>query len=314
MACYATRVDNSILRVPLLRVSNHAHAETIARRLLWLLRERARTASADLVLIDDTHLSLLAGKAAVHESYERIDDRLLAWVINKCGTSLDITAAVSHARENAGLIPATLLKPQMPAEVAAQYERTWWPAKLTDSALPHFAVAIRPEWSATLFGTPQTLLERPDELALGREQVYYRSGRKSPLKAPGRILWFLSQDKAARRARSQDEPPASYFIGTSMLDAIETDTPEALHSTLHHYGVFSLDRIRAVTNERGLAQALRISDTELFESPVSWRQYSKLRPAYDGPKMILSPVEVPTALFAEIYALSQQRSTQPDDN
>jgi GNAT superfamily N-acetyltransferase len=310
MACYATQTSDTHLRVPLLRVADHAYAETMARRLLWLLREQARNTRARMVIIDDPYLSPVLERAARYESYERSGDRWMAWVIDACGTSLEVSTAVSAARQTVDLAPVTLLKPHLPAEVAAQYERDWWPAKLTDSDLPHFAVAIKPEWSAYLFGRPETLTERPTQLALGREQVYYRSGKNSALRAPSRILWFLSQDKTAQRfrARHRGAPPASSFIGTSLLDAIQTDTPDALHAALGHYGVYTLDRIRAAADRRGLVQALRISDTELFPSPVTWRQYETLLTTLAGPKMILAPVPMPTDTFAAIYALGTRRA------
>lgn len=301
MACLATHRDADLLRVPLLRVADHVHAETIARRLLWLLRERARDAHTSVVLIDDPHISPVLGRTSVYESYEQLGDRLLAWVIDVCGPSLQISTTASAARESLGLAPSALLPPRLTAEIAAQYERAWWPAKIIDSSLSHFAVAIQPSWSAGLFGVPQTLTERPHQLAIGRQQVYYRSGQKSVLKAPGRILWYLSQDRNVRRSRSHGAPAASAFIGTSMLDAIETDTPEALHAALQHYGVFTLNNIREAANQRGLAQALRISDTEIFRYPVSRREYDKIRQVHAGPEMILSPTSISPAMFAEIY-------------
>jgi GNAT superfamily N-acetyltransferase len=313
MACYATRLDGAVLRVPLLRVADHAHAETMARRLLWLLRERARDAHSRTVVIDDRHLSPILRRAAVYESYEPLGDRWLAWVIDECGASLAVSASVSTARQALDLGPATLLTPGLSAEIAAQYERAWWPAKLTDSQLPHFAVAIKPDWSAGLFGVPETLTDRPNELALGREQVYYRSGRNSVLQAPGRILWYLSQDKMAQRSRSRGAPPASFFIGTSLLDAIHTDTPQALHAALGHYGVYTLDHIQGSVDDRGLVQALRISDTELFRTPVTRRQYDRLLTSHPGPEMILSPVRMPTDTFAAIYTLGTRHHIDPTE-
>ncbi len=308
VAGFATYVDGPRLRVPFLRVNNHEHASTIARRLLWWLREQARDEGTTVVVVEDPHLSRIVRWAAVHESYEVVGERLVAWVIDRCGTSLAVTTAVTAARASLDLGPASLLTPRLPAEVAAQYERTWWPAKLTDSELPHFAVAIQPDWSAGLFGIPATLTERPSLLALGREQVYYRSGKNSGVAAPGRILWFLSQDRTARRPRTPGEARTSSFIGTSLLDAVDTDTPENLHSALQHYGVYPIERIRDAADRRGLAQAFRFSDTEFFPTPVSWKQYEELLEVHGGPRQILAPVRLSTPLFSDIYALGQQRA------
>lgn len=303
VACYASATEGHALRVRLLRVAEHRDAETMARRLLWLLREKARAEGVNVVAIDDTHLSPIAQRAAVYESYERVGDRWLAWVIDECGTGIHLSSVVSTARELMGLGPASLLTPGLAPEIAAQYERTWWPAKLTDSTLPHFAVAIKPHWSAGLFGVPQILTERPTELALGREQVYYHSGQPSVLRAPGRILWFLSQAKEIRPGRTHDARRTSRFIGTSLLDAIELGTPEDLYAALRHYGVYTLDNVRGAVDKRGLVQALRISDTELFPHPVPWDDYLPLRERLGGPKQILAPTNLPSRTFAAVYDL-----------
>jgi hypothetical protein len=187
------------------------------------------------------------------------------------------------------------------AEVAASYERTWWPAKITDSRLPHFAVAIRPSWSAELFGVPATLTPRATELALGREHVYYRSGHNSALRAPSRILWYLSKDPSVGAAR---------FIGTSLLDSIETGTPEQLYQALNHFGVFSLRDIKGAANKHGVVQALRLSDTELFPTPVLRRTYDELLSAgIPGPTNILSPAKVQPVTFEAIYKLGTSTSS-----
>ena len=45
----------------------------------------------------------------------------------------------------------------MPAQVAAELERQWWPAKILDSQLPTFMIPIQPRYASDLLGTPSTL-------------------------------------------------------------------------------------------------------------------------------------------------------------
>jgi hypothetical protein len=190
-----------------------------------------------------------------------------------------------------------LITPRADAETAAHYERAWWPAKLTDSELPHVTVAIKPTWSAELFGRPELLLSRRADIALGREQVYYRSGRGSALREPSRVVWYMSRSPTTGTGR---------FIGTSLLDGIDKGSPETLFATYSHYGVFRLADIRAAAKD-GHAQALRLSDTELFTSDISRQAYERLRKSYGGPQVPLSPTRITNQLFAELYALGQQR-------
>ena len=295
VGCSASFVENGVLRVPLLRIADHKIAETMARRLLWDLRVAAREHGAKVVKIEDPYLTPLLSRAASHEQYQHIESHWYAWVIDTCGSGLEVSTAVAEAHRLAGVDSTSLLAPGLPAEVAASYERAWWPAKITDSGLPHFAVAIRPSWSAELFGRPAILTPRSAELALGREQVYYRSGHNSTLSAPGRILWYLSKDPRVGPAQ---------FIGTSLLDAIETGTPEQLYQALNHFGVFSLRDIEEAANKHGLVQALRLSDTEMFPVGVRRKSYDELlERGFGGPRNILAPARVPRETFEAIYKL-----------
>ncbi|SMD25566.1 GNAT family N-acetyltransferase [Lentzea albidocapillata] len=293
VGCYASVLDGHVLRAPLLRVQDNADADTMARYLLWMLRVTARDENVSVVRIEDPYLSPAIERAASHEGYQRIDGVWHSWVIQAAGTGAQISAAVSSAHALVDLEPAALLPPHLAPESAAQYERTWWPAKITDSDLAHFAVAIQPRWSAELLGEPPILTERSTRLALGREHVYYRGNHPSVLKAPGRVLWYLTQDSNTGPAR---------FIGTSLLDAIEFGAPEELHAQFAHYGVFTLSDVRGAAGERGSAQALRVSYTELFRRPVLWSEYLDILKSLEGPKRIQGPVRVPPATFAAIYA------------
>lgn len=293
IGCYATVIDSSVLKAPLLRVVDHADADTLARYLLWTLRLTARDADASVVRIEDPYLSAAVERAATHEGYQRIEGVWHAWVVQAAGTGSQISTAVSSAHAHVNLGPAALVAPRLAPESAAQYEKTWWPAKITDSDLPHFAIAIQPRWSAELLGEPAILTPRSVRLALGREHVYYRSNSPSTLRAPGRVLWYLTQDSKTGRGR---------FIGTSLLDAIEIGTPEELHEQFAHYGVFTLADVQEAAGDRGSVQALRVSYTELFRRPIPWSEYTNLIKVLEGPKKIQGPVRMPTMTFAAIYA------------
>lgn len=293
VACFSRLQKDDRLQVSLFRVGAQPVAETMAHYLLWSLRRTARQVGAKVVEINDPHLSEVVIRAAGHESYQRIEDRWYSWIVDTIGPGSEITATANGAYRIAGVPPASLLAPHLPAVTAAQYERTWWPAKFTDSDLPHFAVSIQERWSADLIGAPPMLTPRPDELALARELVYYRSGRNSPLQAPGRILWCVSGGLSGPRR----------FVGTSLLDAIDTDAPDALYSRLSHYGVFRLKQVREVAGDSGKVQALRVSDTEIFPTPVAWRSYLGLLDTLPGPRGFQAPVKMPAATFEAIYKL-----------
>lgn len=291
IATYATRPDGRILRVPLLRLANHPLSETMARQLLWLLRRDARDQSASVIDISDRHVGDVINRAAAFDAFHREDDHWYAWTIDVCGTSHTISRAATEARGLVGLGAAPLLRPGLPAPATAQVERTLWPAKIIDSDLPCYILPIQSRWSSELLGYPTQLTARRPELSLGREQVYYRAA-DGRLSAPARILWRVSQS---------GHYVAASIIGTSLLDAIDVDTPEHLFANLGYYGVFDLDMIRGAARGRPVVQALRYSDTELFPVPITDAVYERIRTTTGGPRQFYGPRSITADLFAALY-------------
>ncbi len=295
VAFYSYATEGRVLEVRLLRVASTALADTFARYLLWSLRKVAREAGSSVVKIVDTNVSPTIARAASHESYQRIGEIWYGWVIDAQGPGDRVAAAVNDAYALVEARTAPLLVPDLSPEAAAQYERTWWPAKIADSRLRHFIIPIQPRWSTDLLGIPQTLVPRPGLLALGREQVYYRSGHPSTLDAPGRVLWYLSSDASG----------PGRLVGTSLLDAVDAGSPEEMYSTYSHYGIFGLDDVRGAASRKGKVQVLRLSDTEIFKRSVSWSTYAKLRgPTDPKGKSVQGPANISSSTFQEVYNIA----------
>ncbi|WP_433660723.1 GNAT family N-acetyltransferase [Nocardia sp. CA-128927] len=303
IACYAINSVGMTLNVPLLRVANHPIAETLTRQLLWRFRLQARRNGATIVQLTDRHLTPITERIAETESYRHGRSGLCAVVVDVIGSGRDVTDTANTISESVGMTAAPLIRTYENAVVASLYERVWWPAKITDSSLPRFVVPIRPRWSADLFGVPSTLTARDSQLALGREHVYYRSGRRSCLQAPGRILWYMSGDKSVGEGQ---------FIGTSLLDSVERDTPEALHRSYGRYGVFTLEHIKSVANADNIAEALLLSDIELFPYPISSSSYTFIRERIPGPRGFQSPTTIQPAMFEAVYRLGAGQDPSPE--
>jgi GNAT superfamily N-acetyltransferase len=290
IACYAAHVDGEVLRVPLLRVADHPLADTLARQLLLMLRRDARSQRARVVDIADRHLSAVLSRAAALDAFLHHGDHWYGWVIPVCGTGREITTSTNQARALVGMSPGPLVPRHIPAQAVAELERALWPAKITDGALPHYIVPIQRRWSSDLLGYPAQLIDRRIELALGRELIYYRSA-DNRLRAPARILWRVSKD---------NHHPAE-IVATSLLDAIDVDTPENLHSRYSHYGVFTLSHLRAAAKGKPVMQALTVSDTELFDTPIGEHSYQAMRREQPGPAAFYGPQPVSNDLFSTLY-------------
>jgi len=290
IACYAAYLDDQVLRVPLLRTAGHQLSDTIARQLLWLLRRNARKHGARVIDVSDRHVGGVLSRAMASDAFHHHGDHRYAWVVPVCGSSHDIGHAANEARRLVNVGPGPLLRPGLLPRTAAEVERSLWPAKLTDSALPHYVIPIQARWSGDLLDYPAQLTYRPIELSLGREQVYYRAD-DARLTAPARVLWRVSQGRHT----------SAEIIGTSFLHAIDVDTPARLHAALKHYGVLDLPLLEKLANGRPTMQAVRFSDTELFDRPISTSTYNQLREQHGGPKAFYGPQPVKPELFAALY-------------
>ncbi len=184
-------MDDVQLAVPVLRVRSHQLAETVIRQLLFYLRKQACAAGRNIIRITDPMLSDPVSRAIREEGLVRDQGGWVGFTIQACGTAAAVDARLNRAASAAGLqVPP--LTGGLSAAIAADLERTLWPAKITDSGLPSFLIPIRPEYSADLFGVPETLMPRSSTLGLSREHVYYRSPRPRVVTAPARLLWYAS--------------------------------------------------------------------------------------------------------------------------
>jgi GNAT superfamily N-acetyltransferase len=302
VALYCAYQDGPAWHVPLLRLADHRMADTLARHLLWTFRQQARAVQAILVDITEPHLSPRLVQAAGFESMTHLNGHWYAPVVDVCGPSHEIAATAHKSFRIAGFGAPPLLTPGLSAHAAAGLEQAWWPAKIIDSELPCYAVPIKSSYAFELFGYPDGMTPRDTQLSLGREHVYYHSVRNSRLTEPARIRWLATGDG----------PGTGHFFATSKLDGLLTDTPEQLHANLSYYGVFNLAAVTKAAMNQPKAEALRISNTELFTRPVSQRRYQAHRSRLNsGPKAFYSAQPLPPQLFATIYQEGTQAAPLP---
>ncbi|TYB90448.1 GNAT family N-acetyltransferase, partial [Micromonospora sp. WP24] len=183
--------DNS-LHVPLLRVINRPLGDTLARQLLFLLRQHARDTGKRILRITDTSMSAQVRSAALTDGFREADPDLFTYVLPVVGDAAEVEHHAVKAARQAGVSEPAPLGSGMPAVVAAELEHAWWPAKIVDSDLPTYLVPIQQAYSADLLGVPRGLLPRHELLGLNREHVYYRSPGGIRLHAPARLLWYMS--------------------------------------------------------------------------------------------------------------------------
>lgn len=293
VALYVLHEGAAQIEVPVLRVLDHRHADTIARQLLFSLRDRTVRGHRPVLRVTDPHPSQAVEYAAIADGFRRDGNDYFTLVLGLSGSADEIWQAASLAARRADLPEPVPLRSGMPAAAATEVERTWWPAKILDAAIDTYIVPIQQRWATELLGVPETLTARPAELALSRDHVYYRSPRPAIITAPSRILWYLSSD-----TRSRQHGPG--IVGCSHVDAVVVDSPQALYERFRHLGVWQLALITDVARG-GLAQAVRFSNTETFPRPVPLDRLRALGGEHETAVIPYSPRLIPTALFAAIY-------------
>jgi GNAT superfamily N-acetyltransferase len=289
IAFYATGEAGEELVVPVLRIIGGRLEQTVTRQILFRIRDQARREGRSVVRITEPDLANETQRILREDGFLRLGEQWIALVIRACGDALAVDALIAGAARTVGLrLPA--LQPGLSAVIAADWERTMWPAKITDSLLATYLIPIRPAWSADLFGIPQALTPRPNMIGLSREHVYYRSPAP-PLAAPARLIWYVTD---ARRGG------VAAVIGCSRLDETMIGKPAALFQRFRHLGVWQLDQV-ARAARRGQAQALRFADTEIFERQITLRRLRQLAADHGPTPALRSPQKITASLFAAIY-------------
>lgn len=293
LATYCHQIRDGELQVALLRVlERHPLGATLARQLLFLLRQRCRAEHIEILRLSDPCLQRTVLEAAKEDAFHPTDDGLVALVLDQVTDARTLDAHVGVLGERLGLTLPPLTT-ALPAAAASAVEHAWWPVKITDAELPVFLVPVRPRWAYELFGFPEGLLSRDDTLGISREHVYYRAPRPRGEKAPARILWYASSD---------DTLSVSAVFACSRLEQCVTDDGERLYRQFKRLGVYGRKDVLETSNRyEGQAMALRFSDTALLPATVSHKRLVELGARYGQKVNVQSVFKISPDLFHALY-------------
>lgn len=301
------------LGIPMFRVKRGSLAGTLARYLIFqsvILSSKEQkifTKVTDPYLEDIILIALqedgffqvknswLKANLAVLETKDLLAERLLK-LSSITDKEYNILSELANILQQDSSINDT--------KTMADIEQSLWPAKIADANIPTFIVPIKAWWAHHLFDknlADQTLFGAELELAFNRESVYYRSKEfPAGLKAPGRILWYISNDPM--------------YIGTkhiracSRLDEVIIGQPKTLYKQFRRLGVYKWEDIFSIAKEdinRNI-MAIRFSDTELFTSPIPLKRVKSIMTKAGYLPNFQSPRQVSSQIFSEIYSIGQQ--------
>lgn len=295
--------------VPVLRVCRGRLAPTLTRHLIVsLVTSSVRDRMDGLEITDDF---LDAGTRAIlnEDSYIKNERSFVKFHIPEVAELNVITEHVSQIscraieeKKFVDNLVATLKEPITSncPEVCASVEQVLFPLKIVDAPIETYVVPIRPNWAKELFDSDiarQGLFSSREDLALRKEQVYYRSRlNHAGIKPPARILWYVSKDPRL--------PHKSGAIrACSTLLEVSVDRPKVLFRKNERLGIYSWDDVlkTAKGDIENDIMALRFGSTELFSNQIALEELGMMATAH-GFKLRLSSVgKVPQSAFAEIY-------------
>ncbi len=121
--------------------------------------------------------------------------------------------------------------------------------------------------------------------------------------APGRILWYVSQDTGY--------PGSGYVRACSRLDEVLIDKPKSLYSRFRRLGIYEWRQVyeTAGNNVENEIMAIKFSHTELFDTPVSWSDMQMILKNRGVKTTLESPISVDPGVFIEIYRTGRRHET-----
>ena len=288
--------EGAVLSVTVGRMTPFALQATFALQAATLLRRSAEAAGLHAVRVTDPHPHPVLVDALIRDGFRPSVDGALALTIptlctlGQLGgvvTAATMDLSISAAEARPWLEAAQRLAAAPRAESALSLERQFRPLCIVDAPVDTWLVPIRPKYSATLFGYPQELLARPDELGIGVEHVYYRKGRSGET-APARVLWYVSG------------PHQGVVMGRGELIEVVDSPWEVAHRTFRRLGVYTRGDVEGTADARGQVRALRVINTEVFDRPVPLRVLRRFATSVGHGLQLQSPSRISADLFTLI--------------
>lgn len=280
LALVSSGVDETKLRVDLLRVARDNHMSSIGLQLTRQLRIEALIVGAVSVEVVDHRLPRRLTAALREDGYER----------SPTGSFIAIPRK-EHASAEGSMLLDRSNKPTSPADYR-DYEWRFWPAKVWDTNTPCFVIPIKPLRAMDLLGYPPNLLPQKRGLGLSRRHVYFRSGHSNPIgNEPARVLWYVSRDK---------NHPVQQFFAISLATNSAVFEPAEAHERFNRLGVYTKSMVEKAAMSSGRVNVIEIEDTELLPRPIGLDQFRKRAHTYAVTAEFVSPRRIPSKLFQKL--------------
>jgi predicted nucleic acid-binding protein/GNAT superfamily N-acetyltransferase len=308
IACYGTMEQSNELIIPFLRVKPGALFNTLSYQLLAESIRETANMSRCLIRLEESYITEDQEKILMSNGFEKKDNNWLKLSISEIDSFASVVGR--HKLSEAGSIFANDIgiiishsDPDIKIQLTVNLEKKLWPIKFEDLDVPVYVVPIKPFWASQLFDSLSSntlLFGALPELSWSKENVYYRSVRPNVEKAPGRILWYASDQNGFMRKKA--------IIACSYLNGVTIGPAKSVFSSFRRFGIYSWKEILKLTNGKVKQEikALQFSDTELFKKPISFTKTNEILESHGLKKQtFVSPVKVNNAVFNTIYRLTR---------
>ena len=274
--------------VPLARVARSADRSLFGRFLIADTIAKAVDKNQDMVEFGLLGLTPALTPDLMEMGFTRCSDTFVKFCFSGCLDREDVLNKIGAL--------STETEPAFAGFSDLELERSCAPVSL-NADQNYFLVPIRPGYamslidrhlsSADMFGGDPSVLLR-------WENVYYRRATTSHkiLKAPGRILWYVS--------RSQKQ-----IVAVSHLDEVVIDTAKELLRRFKKFGILGWEELYqmcAGDTSRDL-MALRFSHTFVFRRRISLNEVRAVY-AEDGSGLtVQQPTSMPASRFQKLFKL-----------
>ena len=277
-----------VVTVPLARVARTADRPLFGRFLVADTIAKAVDKNQDMVKFELAGLSPSLIPDLTEMGFTRFGDTFAKFSFSR---SLERDAALQEIET---------LSPGLEAQYAdmsdVEFERSCAPVN-SNADQSFFLIPIRPGYAISLIDrqlSSSDMFGGDPSVLLRWENVYYRkaSTSKRILRAPGRILWYVS--------RSQKE-----IVAVSHLDDVVVGTAKHLLGRFKKYGVLEWEELyQMCAGDTSMElMALQFSHTFVFRRRI---QLNEIRSVYEedgGGLTVQLPTSMPASRFQKLFKL-----------
>ena len=276
------------VNVPLARVAHAADRVLFGRFLIADTIAEAVAKNQDIVKFEMSGLTASLIPDLMDMGFTRHEDTFLKFCFSRCLSRGEVLQEIAT------------LSPELETEYSdvsdLELERRCAPVSL-NATQNHFLIPIQPGYALSLIDRQMSssdMFGGDPSVLLRWENVYYRKAATSwkILKAPGRILWYVSHSPKE-------------IVAVSHLDEVVTDTAKALLRQFKKFGILRWeDLYEMCAGDMSIKlMALQFSHTFVFRNRIPLWQ---VREAYeeDGSGLnVQSLTSMPASRFQKLFGL-----------